>query len=283
MLSLDKSKNSKHIAIVYKNKKHIEDIYLNDNIRSMNKDFETLMDEYEIYKMNLNKTQLKEVKRQFEKEMNKQKSISFPEDENYEVNKFISDEPERLFLVGPSGSGKSTLIGKYIRLYKGKFNKGKIILFSDKPFDKELDKKENKLIRIKLDDKIVNDPIQADELANSLVIFDDIDSIQDKNIKSAIYSLKDQILKRGRSLSIYCITTSHQNEFQKTRPDFNESTGIFLFPDGGNRSTVNYILEHYMGMNTKEIKKLCGLGSRWIYINKTYPNYVIYDLGVLLL
>ena len=59
---------------------------------------------------------------------------------------------------------------------------------------------------------MVDDPIKLDELAKTLVIFDDIDQITDKNIQNAVWNLRDRILEVGRSkgISICCSASNNK-------------------------------------------------------------------------
>lgn len=286
MLSTSKGKDSRKIAVIIKNNKIVDEIFINDmNNYSCKKSFKDILDEIDIddlEKIGINNKDLKKIEKEFNKMIKGEKSIILNDGSTIELSP-NEKEPDRIFLIGPSGSGKSTLIAKYIIQYKKMFKNNKVFLFSDKPFDEALDKKEFKLIRIKLDDQLYNDPIQADELKNSLVIFDDTDSIQDNNIKKSVYSLKDQILKRGRSLKIHTMTTSHQTEYKNTRADLNESTGVYIFPNGGSKNTAEYILYKYFSLSKNEVNDIMKLPSRSVFISKTYPNYVLCEKQAYLL
>ncbi len=83
------------------------------------------------------------------------------------IPKKIENQNDRIMITGPSGAGKSTWASKYMESYKKMFPKNKIILFSNKDKDKVLD--DLKPIRMKLDYKIVDDPIKASELNNKLI------------------------------------------------------------------------------------------------------------------
>lgn len=276
MISTAKSKDSKIIGCINKDNKQVEYIYLGKCDYKKQKSFDSLCEQYNItFK---NRSSEKQAEREFNKIMCDQNSIKY--EDPFDVELYVDlEQPQRILYLGPTGSGKSYLIGKYIEKYKKHFKNNKIYLFSDKPEDPALDKKEYKVIRIALNDQLYNDPIQADELANSLVIFDDIDSISDKNIRKAVYSLKDQILKRGRSLKIYELVTVHNTEYGETRTDLANSTGVYFFPKMGAPKTVKYVLENYFGLDSKAIKKIMSLPSRWVYVNKLAPNYVLYELG----
>ena len=93
-------------------------------------------------------------------------------------------EREILYITGPSGSGKSTFVRKYIQEYKKLFKDREVYLFSSLPDDPSLDNIEPK--RIRLDSSIYEDPLPIEELANSVVIFDDVDVLSNKQIRNAV-------------------------------------------------------------------------------------------------
>jgi hypothetical protein len=80
-------------------------------------------------------------------------------------------EREILYITGRSGSGKSTYTRKYLEEYKKKFKNREIYMFSALPDDPSLDSINPK--RIELDDSLISDPIKAEDLKGSAVIFDD--------------------------------------------------------------------------------------------------------------
>jgi len=69
----------------------------------------------------------------------------------------------RQYVAAPSESGKSTYLSKLVQEYKRLKPEAKIYLFSDTPKDPVLDKLG--VIRIKLDEELIEDPIEAEELA----------------------------------------------------------------------------------------------------------------------
>lgn len=192
------------------------------------------------------------------------------------------DQREVIYISAPSGSGKSTYTKMYAMQYKEMFKKNRVILFSRLDKDKSLD--EIKPIRIKLDRSIIEDPINIEELKDSLVIFDDCDTIQDTELKNAIIKLKNDLLECGRHTNTYIIITSHLlMNYKETRTTINESTMVVLFPKSGSSYHITRFLKVYAGMNNKEIQKAINLPSRWIALNKTYPQYILYNSGVYLL
>ena len=201
------------------------------------------------------------------------------------------EESERIYICGPTGSGKSYQISKYVGQFKKMFKKSPIYLFSDQDSDEALDKHD--VIRIALNESIIENPIQPDELAiknkdetylPSLVIFDDIDSITNKHISESVTNLRDTLLKRGRHFNVYTICTAHQcTNYKDSRVILNEVSSITVFPKSGSTNGIKRVLETYCGMNKKQVAEIFNLPSRWVTVNKNYPMYVLYEKGIYML
>lgn len=238
----------------------------NSFLRRKEPDDEELSKIYNEFKSNLDEKMKKEIV------LHDGMVIPFNEDKN---------KPDRFYIAGPTGSGKSTFIN-YFLVEQLKKIKKPIYIFSDKPEDAPLDV--FKPYRIQLDDEIVNNPIEPEELKNSYVIFDDIDSISNRNVKDAVASLRDRILKKGRSSNITTIVTNHQMaNYKETKTSLNECNMIVFFPKSGSTYAINYMLKVYIGLGKDQIKKIMELPSRWVCIHKQYPMYVIYSSGCYLL
>jgi hypothetical protein len=195
------------------------------------------------------------------------------------------NKPDRNYIAGPTDSGKSYYIKNLLLQLRKVYPEKPIHIFSDVDEDPELDN--IPLInKYKLDSDMImkNGYIKPEKLSNSIVVFDDIDSIQNKEISKIISSLRDSLLRRGRHESISVIVTSHLlTNYKDTRIILNESDFITLFPKAGNVYSLKYILEKYVGLSRDQIKKLLALNSRWVTIYKRYPNYIMYEKGIYLI
>lgn len=197
-----------------------------------------------------------------------------------------------LYIAGPHGSGKSYYTAEYLKQYNKLFPKRDIIIFSRVEEDAAFDGVKN-IRRIKLDDDIIDYPIDCKkELRSkhgSMVVFDDIDSIQDKKLLEAINKLRDDVLMSGRDqtdsgMNIDCICTNHQiTDYQKTRNVLNESSHIVVFPKSGSSYGIQRALRLYGGLDKKQLDKILSIDSRAVCIHKRYPNYVIHEKGCYLL
>lgn len=190
---------------------------------------------------------------------------------------------DSLYIAGASGSGKSTYASSYILEYQRAFPKNRIIVFSRVGFDPVFDGIK-KLRRFMIDDSLVDKPIEPKELTDSLVIFDDIDTIADKRQNEAVRKLRDAILETGRHESIYVISTSHQlMNYKHTRTLLLEATSTTFFIKSGSSYHITRFLKEYCGLNKKQIQRILNLPSRWVTIMKTYPQCVLYETGCYLL
>jgi len=178
-------------------------------------------------------------------------------------------------VFGPSGVGKSTWIHDYCVSFN-KFIKYPISLFSHLDSDETLDKVKG-ISRVKLDEDLIIEPLDMEnDFYDSLVIFDDAISGLDKRIDAELTKFKSQVLQLGRHPNIYYIESVHQGlGGPKTKLLLSETTGIVLFPIGGDIHTMRTLLTKYCGVNPKEAEKIITSSSRWVYINKSFPRFVL--------
>ncbi len=188
---------------------------------------------------------------------------------------------EKIYISAPSGAGKSTWCGMWLKEYKKLFPKNPIYLFSAISEDSALDPYEP--IRIQLNEELVRDPIAPEELANSVVIFDDVETTQDKFIRDGILKLRDILLECGRHYKIRLLITSHiMSDYKKTRLVLTEATTVVAFPQASSTHHLKRYLKNYAGFSKDQIKKFVKLKSRWVALNTQYPPFVIYDKGAYL-
>jgi hypothetical protein len=193
------------------------------------------------------------------------------------VFQYVSDEDrdrDTIYICGSAGSGKSYWTGEYCKEYHKRNKHNPIYLISEGSADPALDGLKN-LQRVKVDDSLIEDPIDWQEFDNCLVIFDDIDAYTGK-LKKAIYALLDKLLKNARKNKVSVIMTSHSCTGLELKAVLNESNVIVFFMKNYNRS-LKYLLEGYVGLNKEGIKKLKANKSRWTAFVKTYPNVIIQE------
>lgn len=190
------------------------------------------------------------------------------------------DTREVSYIAGPSGSGKSTYAACYIKKFKKIFPDGRVFVFSRLNSDPALDKLG--VTRVLLDESIYQDPIdiQTEIPEQSLVLFDDTDTIQDKKIAQAVSKLKNDILETGRHKKIYTLITSHLvngNDRKDSRTIMNEMHTLTVFPKSGSAHAIEYALKNYFGLPKEHIKNILSNDSRWVTLFKNYPNIIMSD------
>ncbi len=190
-----------------------------------------------------------------------------------------NEEVRIIYIAGPSGSGKSTYAGHYIRNYKKIFPKAKVIVFSRLGEDEALDDIKG-LHRVTIDEGLIEEPIDITEEVepNSIILFDDIDTIQNKKLQLAVNKLKQDILEIGRHMAIACVITSHlinPNERAAARTLLNEMQTLTVFPKSGSAYQIKYALKQYFGLSPKQIDQILAIPSRWVTLFKNYPQIVL--------
>jgi hypothetical protein len=152
----------------------------------------------------------------------------------------LQDGRELVYVPGVAGSGKSFFTAAYARGYHWLRPDNKIYLISEKRKDAVLDEL-GMIVRIPLEELR---PVEEEEkenplavalgaagggggrkkkaktkvlyvdhtqFANSLIIFDDIDAIVDKELMRGVHGLARQVIHVGRSDHICCVFTSHEH------------------------------------------------------------------------
>lgn len=182
------------------------------------------------------------------------------------------------YISGMSGSGKSTLASKIVKDYHKEYPRNRVLLFSNKDTDPAFDKLDY-LRRIELSEDLVEEPINLEELRNSLIIFDDTEFVKSKPLAKELERIANLILQQGRSFKINMIFITHQlTNYKETRIILNEATSITCFPNYTNLYTLKRVFKLYFGFTDEDVQRLIDTQSRWVCISKM-PKAVIYDRG----
>lgn len=223
------------------------------------------------------------------------KKLIAEDDENYiyfnskaPPNEYVSENKisiipnskarETLFIAGASGAGKSYFAAKYTEKWLTIFPQGECYLFSRKNADPVFDK-QKRITRVKVDDELLKDPVNitTDFNPNTLLIFDDIDSLQPVYYAEVSRIILDA-LEVGRSYKIYVIVINHllnPNNRKLGRVLHNESQLITVFSKDNIRAQT-YFFREYMGYTPEQTKEIINSkDTRSITIHRYWPNYII--------
>ena len=193
-------------------------------------------------------------------------------------------ERDILYISARSGAGKSWYAKDYANKYREMYPKRDIYLFSGLEDDKgSIDKIKN-LQRIKLDSEFMKADITLDMMKNSMLIFDDIDIIDDKLLLNKLYTILNMALQTGRHSHTSVIFTTHTPcNGQKTKICLAESHSITLFVPGMGNKSLKYLLDSYYGLDKKQIEKIKSIPSRWVTLTRTFPSVCFHQNGAFVL
>jgi len=202
--------------------------------------------------------------------------IKLPPGSTFSLN--MNPDPEKrsiYYIAGASGSGKSYIAKHLAEQYQKMFKKRPVYLVSKLKEDETLDGMEERPIRLNIE-KITENPMKdLEPLRDSLVIFDDYDTLTGKEAK-AVQQLIDDICIMGRhTVTSILILSHHLSNFKKTRLCLTEATHFVVYPQSTGAHALNYFLKTYVGMGPKEVQAIKGTGSRWLCIHKNFPIYYV--------
>ena len=285
------------LANLMNGKEILGGIFYDDSVQAIHKDTERLQCRYCLKKLSRMDSLTGHMRVCPSKKAKEQAStfteFKIPNDkeEHLELS-FPLANGERLvmFVVGRNGCGKSTFTQKILMNYLKVYKNRKIILFSTQEFDDKLDKVfKDKINRVDLGEEFTNNPFTLDEIRNSICIFDDVDSIRDKKLKEALFKLRDDILKNGRSHTgdrnedIDIIITNHDVlGGHDTATMIRESFFYVVFPKGSTSHAINTICKKYSGLKNDQIRRIIDNPQRYVIIHNTHPGYVLTEKEIFL-
>ncbi len=183
---------------------------------------------------------------------------------------------ESIYISGASGSGKSTYAADYIRNYKKIYPDNNVYLLSKVKNDPAFETLEGITV---IDPELFDDDetdFNSDQFSNCLILFDDIDQLNDK-IRKKVTFLRDQLLETGRHNDVFVISTSHLiTNYKQSRILLNEANSVTFFPASGWYHIKRY-LEQYVGLSKDEIHKIKNTKSRWVTIFQQFPTVVMQE------
>jgi hypothetical protein len=202
--------------------------------------------------------------------------IKLPPGSTFSLN-FNPDPTKRFiyYIAGASGSGKSYIAKHLSEQYQKLFKGRPVYLISKLKEDETLDGMTDPPLRLNIE-KLTETPMKdLEPLRESLVIFDDYDTLTGKEAK-AVQQLIDDICIMGRhTVTSILILSHHLSNFKKTRLCLTEATHFVVYPQSTGAHALNYFLKTYVGMGPKEVQAIKNTGSRWLCIHKNFPIYYI--------
>ena len=192
-------------------------------------------------------------------------------------------EKERmtLFIAGESGAGKSTYVCDFARRYKKMFPKNQIYLISYLDKDTTLDSYKEIIRLDAMQPDFLDQCMEMDleaEFNNSMVIFDDCDSITSKKMKEKIFGLLNKMLRIGRHYNITVAYVGHElYHSHELKCILNESMTITFFPRFLNFKKMKYLLETYLGLSKEQIDKIRAIRDRSVTFIKGSDKIILSD------
>ena len=188
------------------------------------------------------------------------------------------DKTQRIFVVGPTECGKSTLTSFYLKQFRKVFPKRRVLVYSQLDRDPAYDK--YKIERADIEDI---PETTVDDLQDSLVIFDDLDTVPDPNLMAHISRLRNSCIQIGRHKGVYSIFCGHTIfDGRATGKMLRECSYVALFPQAGNKRHIHVYLADHAGLDKEQEKKVLALKSRWILVSSFAPIHIIHEDGMMI-
>ena len=116
------------------------------------------------------------------------------------------------------------------------------------------------------------------EFRDSLVIFDDIDSIVNKKTKEKVYGLLNKMLRIGRHFGTSVAYVGHElYASPELKSILNESMTITFFPRFLSYKKLKYLLEVYFGLSKSQIERIRSIRDRSVTYIKGSDKTILSD------
>ena len=203
------------------------------------------------------------------------------------------DDTNRIFISGRAKSGKTSIAKRIVMeiiardeekallaLSNGEEPKPdkRVILFAPSENDPSIDLGLEGIIERAKPGNYV-----ADDFANSIVIFDDTESLESPSAEAKLNLFIKKVLQGGRKLGIHVIYINHTLlNWARTKTVIGECNYIFLFPNTGFDAQIEKFNKAYLGLQKPIYNRLISTpsedepqGSRWVMISTWAPCYIM--------
>lgn len=176
----------------------------------------------------------------------------------------------RLYINGATGSGKSTLIKDLIMSTDHPtymFSR----LLSDPSIDDYVE-----VQRVNCD-TLIDDPMDLEELAGHICIFDDHQTFMNDKVNKLVQRLSDQALESARHYAVPAvITTSHVLlNHNKSKQNLIESNGVCCFHRAGSIYQFRNFLKMHCGLSKQQIERVLNMKGRYVLVYRNNPPCAI--------
>ena len=187
------------------------------------------------------------------------------------------EQTSRVYISGMSGSGKSTLGNKIIKEILNREPEKIVYIISPLSNNEKLINEIDENSIIDLDLNSMNAFPLLDELSNSIIVFDDIDSYPEERFVKKIYNFVNQVMQAGRKNNIDVIFINHTlQNYRETKYVIQESNFVIVFPGTGTDIQIENYLKKYGCLDKKTINRILSTNnSRWVLVSNIAPRYIL--------
>lgn len=218
----------------------------------------------------------------FDEDRNKVNDLKVNDDHRImflpQMNRKGEEERDVLYISASSGSGKSYLVNQFAEVYNiEKENKNKIFFLTSNNHEKDKSLSQDiynfinvdEFLDYYSDDENMKTFIKdGSEFDNSLIIFDDIGAINDKDKVKTLWHFINIILenKRKNCISI-CVISHVPTDYKKTSILIRETKKYIVFPKNLQVNSDRF-LKTYLGLSKSQITFITDLqNTKWCAVD----------------
>ena len=185
------------------------------------------------------------------------------------------------FVSASSGSGKSYFVAGLVNTIRtlDRFKEAEVFLITgQQKADPAYEDQIEHYLKINMDsDEFFT--LKYQDFENSIVIFDDVNSLGNRYLESFVFNLQKSLAENGRKNNIALININHSSrDFQRTKYIIHESMYYTLFPSHNWNDTKKF-LKSYLDYDENQMKDIKRLSrhTRAMTFHKQVPQYIVAD------